>query len=88
MKKYSWTYAGMDEYIHDVMLYVAKTKGWHEASIITEPLSWWARTGRASVTDCKLIVEKRPYVIARILMEMPFMNYADIIDAVKKKITA
>lgn len=85
-KKYGWTYAALDYYIHDVWMYAAKKKGCMAADRITAPLEYWIKTGRASLAECKALIEKKPYIIGRILMEHENENYDDILDAVKKKI--
>ena len=85
-QKYGWTYAGLEYYIHDTWKYLATRNGVDNADEMIAPLEWWIKTGRASLAECKALIEKKPYIIGRILAENPTGNYDDILAGVKKKI--
>lgn len=87
-KKYGWTYGGLDIYINDVFRYCLKKKTVTASERCIAPLEWWIKTGRASLSDCKALIQKKPYIIGRILVANENGSYNEIIDAIKKKIMA
>lgn len=83
-KYYTYNYAGLEAYTHDVKMFLAKKHGIDAAERMIDPLTWWVFTGRATLTECKALVEKRPYVIGKILEKGGTIN--NQVDAIKRKI--
>lgn len=70
VKKYGWTYGGLDIFIGDVEIFLhKKTCSTRETEVMVYPLKYWIQTGRASLGECKALVEKKPYRIGQILMQ-------------------
>lgn len=86
MKKYGWGCEGIEDYIFDVWMCIVRKKGALAADRIADPLKYWIRTGRATVAECKALVEKKPFVIARVLMAHDPGTVEDAVKAVKEKI--
>ena len=87
-KKYGWTYGGLEIYINDVWRYICTRNGVTAADRMTAPLEWWIKTGRANLPECKKLIEKKPYVIGRILKEKDGQDYTEIIAEIRQKIGA
>ena len=85
-QKYGWSYGGLEIYMTDVWRYLCKKNGVTAADRIIAPLEWWIKTGRATLPECKAIIEKKPYVIGRVLEEKYSRPYDEIIDALREKI--
>lgn len=88
MKKiYGWTGNGLDDYLWDVRMAVARKKGMDAASVICDPLTWFVRTGRITTSELKTLVTIKPYVMARLLMTEREKNSVQcVVDAIKEKI--
>lgn len=87
-KKYGWSYSGLEYYLTDIWRYLCKRQGVDAADRIIAPLEWWIKTGRATIPECKALIEKKPYVIAKILTEKDGHDYSEILTAIRQKIGA
>lgn len=85
-KKYGWSYSGLEYYLTDTWRYLCKRQGIDAADRIIAPLEWWIKTGRATIPECKALVEKKPYVIAKILTAKDGHDYSEILTAIRQKI--
>lgn len=85
-KKYGWNYSGLEDYTHDVKMYLAKKHGIDAAEKMIDSLTWWVFTGRASIAECKMLIEKKPYAIGKILEKGD--TVANQVEAIKKKISS
>lgn len=85
MKKYENTYWGIDDYIYAVQQYMV-TKGMFLDDAIRETyaLSWWISTGRAGAESISRLLQKQPFVIARVLMKGGSIQ--EQVDNIKRKI--
>lgn len=84
MKTYNISYLGIDEYVWDVLMSIAKKVGMDQANIYVDPLRWYISTGRASASFLKKLIAYKPFVIGRVLMRGGSVDEA--IDAVMAKI--
>ncbi len=75
----------IDTYMWYVERYLMKQYGSTQASIEIDPLRWYIVTGRAPVQFIRLMIQKKPYLIARILHKKG-ESYNEIIDNIKKYI--
>lgn len=87
-QKYGWSYGGLEIYIFDTYKYLFTRYGTMTANRMIAPLEWWIKTGRASLQECKLLTEKKPYIIGRILKEKDGQDYTEIITEIRQKIGA
>lgn len=85
MKKYENTYWGIDKYIYDVQRYMMSQGVFLDDAIrATYALSWWINTGRACSEAINLLLQKQPFVIARVLMKGGSIQ--EQVDNIKHKI--
>lgn len=60
-KMYIFSSTGIDNYLHDLKMYIAKREGdYNTASRMLSPLIWYVNTGRASSDFLKALM-KCPY---------------------------
>lgn len=57
----------LDNYIWNVKLYMMKHYGCNTADREIDPLVWYINTGRASVQFLGRMIERKPYMIGRLL---------------------
>ena len=86
-KKYGWSYSGLEYYMTDVWRYLCKKNGVTAADRILAPLEWWIKTGRANLSECKALIEKKPYIIGRVLSDLDGKPYDEILTAIRQKIS-
>ena len=63
------SYTTVDNYLWEVTRYIMTRKGVDESVRMTDPLTWYVNTGRASAGFLKRLVDTKPYIIARLLMK-------------------
>lgn len=74
----------IDGYLWQVHYYIMKKSGVDAARVAMYPLFWYIDTGRASCEFLRLLLQKKPFVIGRVLMIDQSTD--DTIKAIKKKI--
>lgn len=62
-------YTIIDNYIWKVQLYLMKKYGCDEAERDMDPLKWYIRSGRATITELYSLLEAKPFMVGRLLHE-------------------
>lgn len=75
----------IENYLWAVERYLMGRYGSTQARIDIDPLKWYVVTGRAPVQFIRLMVQKKPYLVARILHKKG-ESYNEIISNIKKYI--
>lgn len=74
----------IDSYLWRVQKSIMDKRGVDESYRLMDPLLWYVNTGRASVVFLGKLIERKPYMIARILMKGG--SHDDVIRAIKNYI--
>lgn len=73
-----------DNYLWDIKKYLMNKYGVDQAERDIDPLAWYIKTGRASVSFLNLLYKKKPFLIARRLHSAGSCgSYDDIINGIK-----
>lgn len=72
----------IDDHIWKVKYYLMRKHGCGQANLFISPLTWYIRTGRASVEFLKKFLNARPYMIGRLLAKSG--TYDGAITALKQ----
>ena len=78
----SISYLAVENGLFEIQIRLAHKYGWEQAEQELYPLSWYINTGRASADFLRLLLEAKPYMIARKLHEGGTIQEA--MDRIKK----
>lgn len=74
----------VDDFVYRTCLYGIQKYGYDTAQTDVDPLKWYISTGRASTQFLGLLLQKKPYMIARKLHEGGSVQ--ESVDRIKKYI--
>ena len=78
-----------EAYLYEVQKQICYKHGYSidESLNVIYPLSWYVRTGRASVTFEKELVKVKPFVMARLLVKgYGKGSHDDVVRSIRKKV--
>ena len=77
------SYNKIDDKLWDVQMWLAKRHGLDEAARMMDPLRWYVETGRAPLTFLYNLLERKTFVIGRLLEKGG--STREVIDRVSTK---
>lgn len=84
-KIYIFSYTGIDNYLFDLKIYIAKREGdYNTASRMISPLTWYVNTGRASNDFLKALIKCPYFSIYTVLRHQD--SYENTIKGIQRKL--